>query len=390
MSRTRVFVSSLVVTCLWTMAACGDGDDGNLATESTTSGPGLAGAPTVKLESVADLGGASGVADPSGSGPVLVSALTGEIFEVDLATGSSEVVLDLGQSISTGGEQGLLDIAIDPGSGRLVANLTNLSGDTEIRSWPVDDGRPVGDADDGVLHLRIGQPLDNHNGGNLEFGPDGHLWIGTGDGGGGGDPDDRAQNPDDLLGKMLRVDLDPAGGLTVPADNPGGGSPGEAAVWAIGLRNPWRYSFDPDTGLLWIADVGQNEIEEVSVIDPGSVAADDAYPNFGWNLVEGNADFEGSVPDDHVTPAIVYRHDETGGCSITGGHVYRGAAVEALRGWYLFGDFCGGWLRAVPADSPSSEPVEVAADVGQILSIEVLENGEILVLTADGILALTA
>lgn len=393
---------SAIVAVALAVTACGGNDsdddavttttstqpDAESTTTSTSAGPDAEtdSDPEVRVQPVAAIAGASSVADPTGPGPVLVSTLSGEILTLDLETGATDVVLDLGGIVSTGGEQGLLDIVIDPDGERLVANLTNPQGDTEIRSWPIEDGRPVGTADDGVLHLEIAQPYANHNGGNLEFGPDGHLWIGTGDGGGAGDPDDRAQDPDDLLGKMLRVLLDPAGGITIPDDNPTEGVP---EVWAVGLRNPWRYSFDSETGKLWIADVGQESVEEISVVDPAEVTGGRSPANFGWNRLEGNDQYSGTAPPDAIGPVFFYRHDDTGGCSITGGHVYRGSDVPSLVGWLVFGDFCGGWLWALSTDDGGERAVsQLHPGLGQIVSIEQLADGELLVLTGEQIFAI--
>lgn len=332
--------------------------------------------PAIELERVVDLGQPSAVVDPAGPGPVLVTTLGGQVLTLDLDTGTTEVVLDLSDRISTGGERGLLGMALAPAGDRLYLDYTNPDGDTEIRSWAMAGGRPAGVADDGVLHLEIGQPFRNHNGGHLAFGPDGMLWIGVGDGGSANDPGNVAQDADVILGSMLRVHPLPEGGVVAPASNPD--RDGRPEIWAIGLRNPWRYSFDRATGQLWVADVGQNEIEEVTVVDP----ADDDV-NFGWDLLEGSRSFEGA-PDAALTdPVIEYTHDE--GCSVTGGYVYRGEDIEALHGWYLFGDFCGGWIRAVPADDPTVDPVELVAAAGPAISFAELEDGELLFLTFDGI-----
>jgi hypothetical protein len=175
---------------------------------------------------------------------------------------------------------------------------------------------------------------------------------------------------------MLRVAPDPAGGVTAPSSNPDWN--GRPEVWAIGLRNPWRYSFDRATNRLWIADVGQNKREEVSV-----VALDHERPNFGWDDVEGDQPFEGQPDPAFIPPVVTYGHDA--GCSITGGYVYRGTDIESLHGWYLFGDYCGGFVRAVPADAPEQDPVELVADAGPVLSFGELEDGELLALTAAGV-----
>ena len=350
------------------------------APPSTTAAPRTDGTdPAVRLEASVELDQPSAVADPPGPGPVLVSTLGGQVHAADLASGATQVVLDLADRISSGGERGLLGLAVDPAGTRLYANLTNPAGDTEIRSWALAGGRPEGG--EGVLHLAIDQPYPNHNGGHLAFGPDGALWVGTGDGGSAGDPEDRAQDPGELLGKVLRIVPDPAGGAIAAPGNPAWGGPPE--VWAIGLRNPWRYSFDRATNRLWIADVGQGEVEEVTVVDP-QVGA----PNLGWDDVEGDRPFEGQPSDRFLAPSVTYDHDD--GCSITGGYVYRGAVNPGLYGWYLFGDFCGGWVRAVPSSGPTREPVELLAGIGSVLSFGELEDGELLLLTDGGVHRLVA
>ena len=357
---------------------------GDTATSSTTEAPSTTADPpretgtdpAVALEPVVELPGPSAAVDPAGAGPVLVSTLDGRLHAVDLDAGTSEVVLDLSDRVSTGGERGLLGLALDPDGDRLYLNYTNTAGDTEVRSLAMDGDRPAGSIDDSVLHLEIGQPYRNHNGGNLAFGPDGALWIGVGDGGSANDPAGVAQDPDVLLGKMLRVVPDPAGGVTAPASNPQWGERPE--VWAIGLRNPWRYSFDRVTGQLWVADVGQSAREEVTVVDPGADRV-----NFGWNRLEGTRPLAGEGGPDLTDPQLEYTHDE--GCSITGGYVYRGERVPSLYGWYLFGDFCGGWIRAVPAEDPGADPVELVSGFGPVLSFAELEDGELLVLGQAGV-----
>ena len=330
--------------------------------------------PALALGPGIPLAGASALVDAPGPGPVLVSTLDGRVHDVDLATGGSTIVLDVSEQISTGGERGLLGLAVDPAGDRLYLDFTDRRGDTEIRSWGLGpDGLPI--AGDGVVHLEIGQPFENHNGGNLVFGPDGALWIGTGDGGGAGDRGEVAQDDGSLLGKMLRVVPDPAGGVQAPATNPEWERP---EIWGIGLRNPWRYSFDRATHRLWIADVGQNTIEEVTVVD-----GDAARPNFGWDTVEGANDYEGEPDPAFTAPVVTYGHDA--GCSITGGFVYRGTAIPGLYGWYLYADYCTGFIDAVPTDDPDATPTRLADDVGSVVSFGELEGGELLLLTLEGV-----
>lgn len=339
------------------------------APRPTGSEPALALGPLIATAPPAAL------ADPPGPGRVLVATVEGQVLAVDLVARTTEVVMDLRDRISLGGEQGLLGLAIDPQGDRVYLDYTAVDGDTEIRSWALDDeGLPVDD-DEGVLHLRLGQPYETHNAGNLVFGPDGALWIATGDGGGFGDPGDVAQDDSSLLGKVLRVLPDPDGGFRTLASNPDWSRP---EIWGIGLRNPWRWSFDRATGRLWIADVGQNVVEEVSVASP-----DEPRANFGWDDLEGLRPFEGEPAADFIDPVITYGRDD--GCSVTGGYVYRGEQNPGLHGWYVFADFCGTWVRAVPADDPGREPVEVISAISSVVSFGELEDGELVALTAAGI-----
>jgi glucose/arabinose dehydrogenase len=264
------------------------------------------GDPSIAVEPVADLVAPSAVADPPGPGPVLVTTLDGTVRALDVATGDVEVVLDLTSIVSTGMERGLLGAAVDPEGERLYLNYTDLDGDTEVASWPLDGGRPTGGADDGVLHLAVGQPFPNHNGGNLVFGPDGALWIGTGDGGSGGDPGDVAQDTGSLLGKMLRIVPLPDGGAEAPTTNPDWG--GRPEIWGIGLRNPWRYSFDRHTDRLWIADVGQDVAEEVSVVD-----GDHERPNFGCGPTSAGTRWRGTSPSTASPPTTSWRRSSRTG-----------------------------------------------------------------------------
>lgn len=259
----------------------------------------------------------------------------------------AEVVLDISSLVSRGSEQGLLSVAF---SGRgterqIYVNYTDRNGDTVVARYPWMGGtaRVTGDAE--VL-LRIKQPFANHNGGLLKFGPEGMLYIGMGDGGKRDDPYKHAQRLDSLLGKMLRIDVRGEKGYTSPPDNPFVGTPGaRPEIWAYGLRNPWRFSFDRETGRLIAADVGQDAIEEVHVIERGA--------NLGWPVFEGTACYQ--PPCDRIAadrPIAEYRHTE--GQSVTGGYVYRGSNVAALRGRYIFGDFVSGTVWSLASTEPGA------------------------------------
>jgi glucose/arabinose dehydrogenase len=256
--------------------------------------------------------------------------------------------LDISHKITSGGEQGLLGLAFDPdyaATGKFVVHYTDPAGDTHLSVYTVSSDPDVADATSEQVILTADQPYDNHNGGQILFGPDGFLYMGLGDGGSANDPEGRAQNLGDLLGSILRLDLHGAAPYAVPPDNPFVGQAGvQPEVWSYGLRNPWRFSFDRATGDLYIADVGQNQYEEVDVA-PAS-AGNGKGLNYGWNIMEGAHCLNGGTCDTVglVPPDFEYAHDQ--GCSITGGYVYRGAAIPALQGLYFFADYCQGWVRS--------------------------------------------
>lgn len=297
---------------------------------------------------------------PDNSGRVFVVQQGGQIRILNPSTGaiSGTPFLNISGTISSGGERGLLGFAPAPDfatSGVFYAYVTNLAGDTEVRRYQTMSGnRDVGDPASGDVILAKAQPFANHNGGWIDFGADGFLYIGSGDGGSGGDPQNNGQNTNVLLGKMLRIDVgsdafpnDPNRDYAIPATNPfaaGGGAP---EVWAYGLRNPFRNSFDRTTGILYIGDVGQNLIEEIDLIPQGQGGL-----NFGWSRLEGTQTFNGAPPVGAIPPVAEYAHGSgpVQGNSVTGGYVYRGP-VEALQGQYIFGDFVAGALWSIPVTS---------------------------------------
>ncbi|MGH9139172.1 MAG: PQQ-dependent sugar dehydrogenase [Acidimicrobiales bacterium] len=306
------------------------------------------------------------------------------------------VVLDISDLTSAQGEQGFLGLAFSPDGAMAYINFTDNDGDTNIAELAVaDDG--TFDRDSMRTVLTIDQPYPNHNGGGLEFGPDGYLYIGTGDGGAGGDPERRAMDLGELLGKMLRIDPStPSGdlGYTIPDDNPYVGQEGaHGAIWSIGLRNPWRFWFDPVTGDLWIADVGQDAIEEIDFA-PATDGLDAARGvNFGWSAFEGTTPFNDDVAiddADHHGPIFEYGH-ENGRCSISGGVRARGDASGPLDGWYVFADYCSGELWAIEVHGEgtgvtvSAESVPLATmDGEQITAVRSGADGTVYVLTIQG------
>jgi glucose/arabinose dehydrogenase len=256
-------------------------------------------------------------------------------------------VVDISELVTAGGEQGLLGLAFSPDGRYLYLHYTDRDGDHQIAELAMRGQR----ADKGSHRsvLRIADPFGNHNGGQLAFGPDRRLYIAFGDGGGGGDPEGNGQALTSLLGKILRIDPRPAGGRPygVPADNPFVNREGaRPEIWAYGLRNPWRFSSDAATGDLWIGDVGQSAYEEVDR-EPAGLGGH----NYGWNRREGRHPYNGGErPQGAVDPVIEYGR-AGGACTVIGGFVYRGQRIRGLRGAYLYGDYCAGWVRAARADS---------------------------------------
>jgi len=253
--------------------------------------------------------------------------------------------LDITDKVGSGGERGLLSVAFHPRyrtNGFLFVNYTDKSGDTNIERYRVSRDPDAADPATGRVILKIDQPHSNHNGGMNLFGPDGMLYIGMGDGGSQYDPHGNGQNPNSLLGKLLRINVDRVDPYSVPAANPYAHGGGRGEVWAIGLRNPWRYAFDAKDGNLYIADVGQDRFEEVDV-----VPANRAGVNYGWSIMEGASCLRGSDCNRAglQLPALTYAHGR-GECSITGGFVYRGRKIPAIDGHYFYSDYCNSWLKS--------------------------------------------
>jgi glucose/arabinose dehydrogenase len=258
----------------------------------------------------------------------------------------SQPFLDVSSLVSCCGERGLLSVAFHPDyrdNGLFFVDYTNTSGDTVIARYrvsPADVNRA--DPASAAILLTIQQPFANHNGGQLQFGPDGYLYIGMGDGGSAGDPGNRAQNLNELLGKILRIDVNSGSTYAVPATNPfAGRTDARGEIWAYGVRNPWRFSFDRGTGDLWIGDVGQDAFEEIDL----QRAASAGGQNYGWHRMEATHCFNPSTNCQEAAltlPILEYSHAE--GCSVTGGYRYRGTASPRLQGTYFYGDFCSGTI----------------------------------------------
>jgi glucose/arabinose dehydrogenase len=294
------------------------------------------------------------------SSPLYLTAPNGDVSRVFVVeqTGTIRIVrdgallptpfLDLSGQISAGGEQGLLGLAFDPAygtTGRFLVHYTDPAGDTRVSIFQVSSNRDVADPASEQVILTADQPYSNHNGGQILFGPDGYLYLGLGDGGSANDPEGRGQALSDLLGSILRLDVQTGTSYTVPPDNPFVGQPGiQPEIWSYGLRNPWRFSFDRATGDLYIADVGQQRFEEVDIATASAGAGRGV--NYGWNIMEGVHCLGGSQCDRTGLTLPDFEYDHQEGCTIIGGYVYRGSAIPALQGLYFFGDFCGGWVRS--------------------------------------------
>ena len=283
----------------------------------------------------------------AGDERLFVVEQAGVIKIVDLnGTVNTTPFLDIQSIVNAGGERGLLGLAFHPEyqtNGRFFVHYSNSSGDTQISEFSVSTSNPdIANPNSEVMLLTVSQPFSNHNGGTIAFGPqDGYLYIGLGDGGGGGDTDNNAQNPTLLIGKLLRIDIDTqsdGNNYGIPSDNPFIGDPNTRdEIWALGLRNPFRFTMDPETNSIWIGDVGQNAREEVN-----RASLSQAGLNYGWRCYEGNAPFNTSgCPDESELTFPVFDYSWNGGGSVIGGYVYRGDLYADLQDVYVFGDIDG-------------------------------------------------
>lgn len=376
-------------------AACGSNGEPSASPAPSASGPtptgGTSPAPSptedlararVALQPVATLEQPLAIAVRPGDPALYVAEKVGRV--VALVEGAEpRTVLDLTSEVSLGGEQGLLGLAFSPDGEFLYVNFTDTIGDTHVTEFRFDDdGADVGSRREVLF---VPQPFANHNGGGLAFGPDGYLYIALGDGGSGGDPYGNGQSLSTLLGKILRISPRPAHGRPygIPKDNPFVGRVGaKPEIWDYGLRNPWRFSFDRDTGDLWIGDVGQSGWEEIDVEPAGSPGG----LNFGWNRYEGSHPFSGDEDTSGLTmPVFEYPHDGKGICAVTGGYVYRGSAIPDLAGAYVFGDYCEGQLEAfVPRDGGAAGHRLLGLHVDGLASFGEDADGELYVCALNG------
>ena len=327
-----------------------------------------------------------------GSGRLFLVEQEGSIRIVEHGTLLKEPFLDIADRVLSGGERGLLGLAFHPDyrrNGRLFLCYTRKpDGTTVVAEYRRADSRDQALPKELVLML-VTQPAPNHNGGMIGFGPDGYLYIALGDGGPGGDPENRSQNSHDLLGKILRIDVNRGDPYGIPGDNPFLSGDGRQEIFAWGFRNPWRFSFDRETGHLWAADVGQNKWEEIDLVLRGK--------NYGWRIMEGAHCFATSRwlllkfwcdTTGLTMPVAEYGHQE-GRCAVTGGYVYRGMKNPTLRGWYLFGDYCSGEIFGLRPTATGLSPVvqepQVLANTGLgISSFGEDEEGELYVVGHGG------
>jgi glucose/arabinose dehydrogenase len=388
MNWTSISAACLFVTFALGMG-CASGSDGQPAAAQAVDT--FAPATGLRLVEIArGLDGPLYVTAPPGDARLFVVEQPGRVRIVEGGRLRERPFLDLTKRVRSGGERGLLSIAFHPAyrtNGFLFVNYTDLHGDTQIERYHVSADPNVADPASARLVLHIDQPYVNHNGGHILFGPDGMLYVGMGDGGSGGDPHGNGQNLGALLGKMLRLDVDVSQDLAAPAyriprDNPFVGRRGaRPEIWAYGLRNPWRFCFDPPAGLVYIADVGQDRWEEVDVAPMRTGGL-----NYGWNIMEGRHDYapRGRPRSGLVMPLVEYSHND--GCSITGGFVCRGTSMPELAGTYFFSDYCRGWIRSfrVSQGRAIDRREWQGLDAGQVTSFGFDAAGEIYVTNAAG------
>jgi glucose/arabinose dehydrogenase len=319
------------------------------------------------------------VQDP-GDGRLFVVQQQGTIVVYRDGAALPEPFLDIRDRVGAfANEQGLLGLALHPdfaSNGLFFVNYTDLNGDTMISRFQASADPDRADVSTEMILIRFDQPYPNHNGGGMVFGPDGYLYIGSGDGGSAGDPHGNGQRLDTFLGKILRVDVEQGDPYAIPLDNP---FPSRPEIWAYGLRNPWRFTFDALTGDLYIADVGQNNWEEVNFQPAGQAGG----ANYGWNILEGTRPYAGGAAEGLTPPVAEYSHDL--GCSITGGVVARDPALPELTGVYLYGDYCSGLVWGLVRDAAGAWQNAPLFETGvRVSSFGQGRGGEIYLLDLNG------
>ena len=334
------------------------------------------------------------------SQPLYVTAPPGDLSRIFVVekTGRVRVVrndvllarafLDLRTAVSTDGERGLLGLAFPPdyaANGRFIVHFTNTAGDTRVVRYVVSADPDSADRATADTILAVAQPFPNHNGGWIDFGPDGYLYVALGDGGSGGDPQGNGQRLSTLLGKILRLDVNGATGYAIPSDNPFVGTTGaRGEIWAYGLRNPWRASFDRQTGALYIGDVGQNSWEEISV----QLGQSNGGENYGWKIMEGTHCYNAATCNMAGLVLPVYEYPTSDGCAVTGGYVYRGTALPAIAGHYFFADFCQGFVFSFRVQNGQAVELRdwtaALGDPGDIASFGEDARGELYLTSLNG------
>ena len=328
------------------------------------------------------------LAAPAGDARLYVVEQAGRIRMIENGALRPAPFLDIDARVRSGGEEGLLSVAFHPRhaeNGYLFVAYTDNGSAVTVERYTRAAGGQTADPASAKTIIVIPHPFSNHNGGQLAFGPDGMLYLAVGDGGGGGDPQGNGQNRNTLLGKLLRLDVDAGDPYAIPAGNPFvGHADARAEIWALGLRNPWRFSFDRTGGTLYVADVGQNAWEEVNAV-PGSAAG----VNYGWVTMEGRHCYNAATCSQSglTLPPVEYATSASA-CAVTGGFVYRGAAMPRLAGHYFYSDYCGGFLRSFRwSGSAAADPREWLTRVGNVTSFGEDAAGELYVLTAGGAVA---
>lgn len=367
-----------VLLTLLALAACSD----------AVTDPGPDPGPVVTLRAVEVTSGLTNpvhLTTPAGDARLFVVEQPGRIRIIEGSVLRPLPFIDLTAVVGSGGERGLLSMAFDPQfatTGFFWVNYTDRNGNTRIERYRVSADANVADASSALLVLAVDQPFANHNGGQIAFGPDGMLYIGMGDGGSGGDPQNHGQNRASLLGKLLRLDVRSATPYAIPPDNPYRASTTfRPEIWAYGLRNPWRFSFDRSANFIYIADVGQGQWEEINAVPTAN-----APLNYGWRIMEGAQCFGPSPCDRTGLTLPVHTYSHADGCSVTGGFVYRGTRLPGLQGHYFYSDYCSGWLRSFSLQNGAATEHREwpLGSIGSVLSFGEDSAGELYMLSGNG------
>ena len=341
---------------------------------------------SLTLQEVASgLNGPVYATSPSSDARLFIVEQPGRIRIVQGGSLLATPFLDITSRVGTGGERGMLSVAFHPqyaANGFFYVYFTGTDGAIRVERFTVSANANAANAASAKVILTVPHPRSNHNGGLAMFGPDGMLYLGLGDGGGGGDPDLNGQNVNSLLGKLLRIDVNSGDPYGIPSGNPfATRTDARREIWAYGLRNPWRFAFDRSAGNLYVADVGQNALEEVNV-----VASTRAGVNYGWNITEGSSCYNaGSCNRNGLElPVLEYGHGNNQ-CSVTGGFVYRGTAIPQLAGTYFYADYCAGWVKSFTYNGSASDQRDWNfGSIGNVTSFGEDSSGEIYITSSNG------